>query len=112
VAAVDLGASSGRVAVVEVGPDRPALTELARFPIGPVRLGGTLHWDVLALYRGVLEGLRAAGPRLGSRVAVTPTRCPRGLVAAWLRALSAVGMPLAGRPRSGGGACSEQCGYD
>ncbi|MGP4015776.1 rhamnulokinase [Saccharopolyspora sp. 5N708] len=37
------------------------LTEVHRFPNRPVRIGGTLHWDVLALYRGVLDGLRAAG---------------------------------------------------
>jgi rhamnulokinase len=64
VAAVDLGASSGRVMAAEVGADRLELTEVARFPNGPVRLRDTLHWDVLALYRGVLEGLRAAGPEL------------------------------------------------
>lgn len=64
VAAVDLGASSGRVMVAEVGADRLELTEVARFPNGPVRLRDTLHWDVLGLYRGVLEGLRAAGPEL------------------------------------------------
>lgn len=66
VAAVDLGASSGRVMLAEVGADRFRMTEVARFPNGPVRLGGTLHWDVLGLYRGILEGLRAAGPRLDS----------------------------------------------
>jgi rhamnulokinase len=66
VAAVDLGASSGRVMVAEVGADRLELSEVARFPNGPVRLRDTLHWDVLALYRGVLDGLRAAGPRLDS----------------------------------------------
>ena len=64
VAAVDLGASSGRVMAVDVGPDRLELTEVARFPNGPVRLGGTLYWDVLGLYRGILDGLRAAGPEL------------------------------------------------
>jgi rhamnulokinase len=64
VAAVDLGASSGRVMVAEVGADQLELTEVARFPNGPVRLRDTLHWDLLALYRGVLEGLRAAGPEL------------------------------------------------
>src|SRR5687767_2908328 len=62
VAAVDLGASSGRVMVARAGPDRLDLTEAARFGNEPVRLGGTLHWDILALYRGVLAGLRAAGP--------------------------------------------------
>ncbi|TYC21381.1 rhamnulokinase [Micromonospora sp. MP36] len=45
-----------------VGPGRLDLTEVHRFPNEPVRLGDTLHWDVLALYRGVLDGLRAAGP--------------------------------------------------
>lgn len=64
VAAVDLGASSGRVVVGAVGPDRLELTEVNRFPNGPVRLAGTLHWDVLALHRGILEGLRAAGDPL------------------------------------------------
>ncbi|QYN38417.1 rhamnulokinase [Pseudonocardia sp. DSM 110487] len=66
VGAVDLGASSGRVMAAEVGADRLELTEVARFPNGPVRLRDTLHWDVLALYRGILDGLRAAGPELDS----------------------------------------------
>lgn len=61
-AAVDLGASSGRVMVGEVGPDTLKLAEVHRFPNRPVRVGATLHWDILALYRGVLDGLRAAGP--------------------------------------------------
>ncbi|WP_194918609.1 rhamnulokinase [Catenulispora rubra] len=62
VAAVDLGASSGRVMVGRVGPDTLTLDEVHRFPNRPVRVGGTLHWDVLALYQGIVEGLRAAGP--------------------------------------------------
>jgi sugar (pentulose or hexulose) kinase len=61
-AAVDLGASSGRVMVGAVEPGKLTLDQAARFPNEPVRVGGTLHWDILALYRGVLEGLRAAGP--------------------------------------------------
>ncbi|MET8684730.1 rhamnulokinase family protein [Streptomyces sp. NPDC004732] len=60
-AAVDLGASSGRVMVGRVGPGSLALEEVHRFPNTPVRTGPTLHWDVLALYAGVLDGLRAAG---------------------------------------------------
>ncbi|MEU8021901.1 rhamnulokinase family protein [Micromonospora haikouensis] len=62
VAAVDLGASSGRVMVGRVGPGRVALTEAHRFPNVPVRVGGTLHWDILRLWQGVVAGLRAAGP--------------------------------------------------
>ncbi|MEU8849227.1 rhamnulokinase family protein [Streptomyces sp. NPDC048564] len=60
-AAVDLGASSGRVMVGRVGRDRLELTEAHRFPNRPVRVPEGLRWDVLALYAGVLEGLRAAG---------------------------------------------------
>ena len=66
-AAVDLGASSGRVMAARVGPDTLALHEVHRFPNRPVRAGGTLHWDVLALYAGILDGLRAAG-RDGGRL--------------------------------------------
>jgi rhamnulokinase len=66
-AAVDLGASSGRVMVADVGPDRLDLTEAHRFANRPVRTAGTLHWDVLALYTGVLDGLRATG-RDGGRL--------------------------------------------
>ena len=40
VVAVDLGATSGRVMVAEVGPDTLALEEVHRFPNGPVDVGG------------------------------------------------------------------------
>ncbi|MGK5692395.1 rhamnulokinase [Streptomyces sp. URMC 128] len=60
-AAVDLGASSGRVMVGRVGPDSLELTEAHRFPNRPVRVPEGLRWDVLGLYAGVLEGLKAAG---------------------------------------------------
>lgn len=67
-AAVDLGASSGRVMVGHVS-DRGAgtlrLDEVHRFPNRPVRTGATLHWDILSLYAGVLDGLRAAGAATG-----------------------------------------------
>ncbi|MEU7336419.1 rhamnulokinase family protein [Streptomyces sp. NPDC007074] len=61
-AAVDLGASSGRVMVGRVGPETLGLTEAHRFPNRPVRLPEGLRWDILSLYAGVLDGLRAAGP--------------------------------------------------
>ncbi|MDG4798259.1 rhamnulokinase family protein [Micromonospora sp. WMMD1082] len=62
VAAVDLGASSGRVVVGQVGRDALRLTVAHRFANEPVRAGGTLHWDILALFREILAGLRTAGP--------------------------------------------------
>ncbi len=62
VAAVDLGASSGRVVRARVGSeDGLRLEEVHRFANGPVRVRGTLHWDVVGLYREILTGLRAAG---------------------------------------------------
>ncbi|MFE5405920.1 rhamnulokinase family protein [Streptomyces sp. NPDC056580] len=61
-AAVDLGASSGRVMVGRVGPGSLELTEAHRFANRPVRLPEGLRWDVMGLYAGVLDGLRAAGP--------------------------------------------------
>ena len=60
VAAVDLGASSGRVMVGRVAPNALELTEVHRFPNEPVRLPDGLHWDILRLYREVLTGLREA----------------------------------------------------
>jgi rhamnulokinase len=61
-AAVDLGASSGRVMVGRVDRSTLELAATHRFANEPVRAGGTLHWDILALYRGVLDGLAKAGP--------------------------------------------------
>ncbi len=60
-AAIDLGASSGRVMTARVGADELTLREAHRFANRPVRAGGTLYWDILGLYREVLDGLRAAG---------------------------------------------------
>jgi rhamnulokinase len=69
VAAVDLGASSGRVVVVDIRARgggksaRTRLREVHRFANVPVLAGGTLYWDILRLYGGVLAGLLAAGRR-------------------------------------------------
>ena len=59
-AAVDLGASSGRVMVGEVGPDTLRLTAAARFPNDPVRTDDGLHWDVAALVDHAVAGLATA----------------------------------------------------
>ena len=74
-AAVDLGASSGRVMVARVGPERLELSEAHRFPNLPVRVAGTLHWDVLALYREILAGLRLAVSRFGPLSGIGVLRC-------------------------------------
>jgi rhamnulokinase len=60
VAAVDLGASSGRVMVGRVGPNTLELEDAHRFANDPVALPDGLHWDVLRLFREITEGLRLA----------------------------------------------------
>ncbi|GAA2066600.1 rhamnulokinase family protein [Streptomyces albiaxialis] len=69
-AAVDLGASSGRVIAGRPVDGRIVLEEAHRFANRPVRTRGTLHWDILGLYRGVLDGLRAAGAKAGPLTSV------------------------------------------
>lgn len=60
VAAVDLGATSGRVMLGYVEDRMLRLEAVSRFPNGPVPGPDGLHWDFTALYRHVLEGLREA----------------------------------------------------
>ncbi len=60
VAAVDLGATSGRVVLGHVGPDELRLRPVARFDNRPVRTRDGLHWNVLELYRDLCSGLARA----------------------------------------------------
>src|SRR6185295_16353414 len=50
-AAVDLGAQSGRVAVGRFDGERLSVSEVHRFPNVPVRTRNTLNWDILRLYQ-------------------------------------------------------------
>lgn len=89
VVAIDLGASSGRVLRGMFDGERLAIEECSRFPNGPVALpeprrvgdsgsggagpascarsgdevGVAYEWDILALWRGILDGLREASLR-------------------------------------------------
>jgi rhamnulokinase len=58
VAAVDLGATSGRVMACRVGARTLHLEELHRFGNGAVPVHGSLYWDVLGIHREVLVGIR------------------------------------------------------
>jgi rhamnulokinase len=60
-AAVDLGAQSGRVALGAFDGERLSVEEVHRFPNVPVLAGGRLSWDILRLYEDILDGLTAAG---------------------------------------------------
>ncbi|WP_042430022.1 rhamnulokinase [Streptacidiphilus anmyonensis] len=72
-AAVDLGATSGRVVVGHVTRESLTHEVVHRFPNTPVRLPDGLHWDVLGLYREVLAGLRQAALR---QATLTPRGTP------------------------------------
>ncbi|MBE0010384.1 MULTISPECIES: rhamnulokinase [unclassified Arthrobacter] len=69
--AVDIGASSGRVILGQVGTDGPRLQLVHRFPNGAVEVDGTLRWDVHSLFEQVLAGLTLASGALepGERIA-------------------------------------------
>jgi len=63
VAAVDLGATSGRVMLGRVdgrGAGTLELRQVARFPNGPVHLASGLHWNLTGLHGHVLAGLAQA----------------------------------------------------
>ena len=65
---VDLGAESGRVVAGLFDGHSVRLEELHRFSNGPVRVGGTLRWNVLGLWQGIQQGLAVAGSRFGDSV--------------------------------------------
>jgi rhamnulokinase len=67
-AAVDLGATSGRVFTGRLEGERMTLAEIHRFPNRPVRLPDGLRWNLMALFTEMLDGLRRAGPIAGAGV--------------------------------------------
>lgn len=69
IAAVDLGAESGRVSLGRYDGARMAIEVVHRFPNRSTRLTGTLTWDTLELYLEILQGLRKAGQAAGGPIA-------------------------------------------
>ncbi|OGD20430.1 MAG: hypothetical protein A2W03_01800 [Candidatus Aminicenantes bacterium RBG_16_63_16] len=57
--AFDLGAESGRTILGTLGDGKVVTRELTRFPNGPARLAGHLHWNLLSLFEDIKRGLRA-----------------------------------------------------
>lgn len=56
--AADLGASSGRLMDCRWDGSQFSLEEIHRFPNGGVRLGCSLHWDVLRIWSEIQAGLK------------------------------------------------------
>ncbi|GER22235.1 carbohydrate kinase [Zafaria cholistanensis] len=71
-AAVDIGASSGRVILGRLEGQGVELETVHRFPNGAQPIGGALRWDIHGIFDQVLTGLAAAGERArrnGERIA-------------------------------------------
>lgn len=61
--AVNLGASSGRVIAGILRDGQLTLEPVHRFENDPVRVQDSLQWDVVGLWREILEGLRLAASK-------------------------------------------------
>lgn len=66
--AIDLGASSGRVMAGIWDGQTIDLREVHRFASPSIHLPPYTHWDILAIYEGVLTGLRQARLQYGKRL--------------------------------------------
>jgi rhamnulokinase len=56
--ACDLGADSGRLLLGMLDNGKITLEELHRFPNGPVKASGTLHWNIDGLFNELKAGLK------------------------------------------------------
>ena len=61
--AVDLGAGSGRVFLVDAGPEGLTLEEIRRFTYPARPLDGHLRWDFQKIFDDIKRGLEASGKR-------------------------------------------------
>ena len=56
-AAIDLGATSGRVILAEINNGKISFEEIHRFPDPIIQMQGHFYWDFPAIYKSVVEGL-------------------------------------------------------
>ncbi|MGO9585609.1 MAG: rhamnulokinase [Limisphaerales bacterium] len=61
--ACDLGADSGRLMLGALDNGKIAVEELHRFPNGPVKTSGALHWNIDGLFAELKAGLKKAAAR-------------------------------------------------
>jgi rhamnulokinase len=81
--AVDLGAGSGRVIAAKTDGTTLALEEMHRFDNPGTDLPGGSFWNIIGLYREILEGLRRAVERHGESIVsigIDTWGCDFGLV--------------------------------
>jgi rhamnulokinase len=61
--ACDLGADSGRLMLGTLDHGKITVEELHRFPNGPVKTSGALHWNIDGLFAELKTGLKKAAAR-------------------------------------------------
>ncbi|HZT22426.1 MAG TPA: rhamnulokinase family protein [Verrucomicrobiae bacterium] len=61
--ACDLGADSGRLMLGTLADDKISVEEIHRFPNGPVKSAGALHWNLPGLLAELKTGLKKAAAR-------------------------------------------------
>jgi len=61
--ACDLGADSGRLMLGTLADGKIVLEELHRFPNGPVKTSGALHWNIDGLFAELKNGLKKAAAK-------------------------------------------------
>ncbi|HET7625485.1 MAG TPA: FGGY family carbohydrate kinase, partial [Verrucomicrobiae bacterium] len=59
--ACDLGVENGRVTLASLNKGKLVLSEIRKFQNAPSREKNSIYWNVPALYREIIEGLRAVG---------------------------------------------------
>lgn len=62
-AAVDLGATSGRVILSTISDGKISLEEIYRFPDPIIEMQGHFYWDLPAIYQSVIKGLSKIAER-------------------------------------------------
>jgi rhamnulokinase len=67
--AIDLGAESGRAILATLDNGQLSLTDIHRFPNGPVRLPDGLHWDILRLWSEIKTALQIATHKHNAQLA-------------------------------------------
>ena len=60
---VDLGASSGRTMIARFDSGKIEMEEINRFPNHIIETVGHCYWDILELYRNILDGLKKVAAR-------------------------------------------------
>ena len=61
--AIDLGATSGRVILSTIYDGKIEMEEIHRFPDTIIQMQGHFYWDLPAIYKSVIEGLRKVAER-------------------------------------------------